>query len=65
MAQKRGESKPQDLSSFLGSQSPTWQAQLETVALRFNREYRREPFELPAEVLEMPIYQEWAIDQPR
>ena len=59
MAQKRGGSQPQDLSSFLGSQSPTWQTQFETVALRFDREYRREPFELPAEVLEMAIYQEW------
>ena len=56
MAQKR---EPQDLSSFLGSQSPTWQADFEAIALRFNREYQREPFELPAEVLEMPIYQEW------
>jgi SAM-dependent methyltransferase len=55
MAQKRGGSQPQNLSSFLGSQSPTWQEQFETVALRFNREYRREPFELPAEVLD----QEW------
>lgn len=36
-----------------------WQDQLEAVAQRFNREYRREPFDLPAEVLEMPIYQEW------
>ncbi|MBW4466943.1 MAG: class I SAM-dependent methyltransferase [Pegethrix bostrychoides GSE-TBD4-15B] len=59
MAQKRSESKSQDLSSFLGSQSPTWQEQFEAVALRFNREYRRDSFELPAEVLEMPIYQEW------
>lgn len=60
MAQKRGDrSQPQDLSTFLGSHSPTWQSQLEAVALRFNREYRREPFDLPAEVQEMPIYQEW------
>lgn len=60
MAQKRGEhSQPQDLSTFLGSHSPTWQAQLEAVALRFNREYRREPSDLPTEVQEMPIYQEW------
>jgi SAM-dependent methyltransferase len=58
MAQKR-EPQPQDLSSFLGSQSPTWQADFEAIALRFNREYQREPFDLPAEVLEMPIYQEW------
>lgn len=59
MAQKRGGSQPQDLSAFLGSQSPTWQPQFEAVSLRFDREYRREPFDLPAELLEMPIYQEW------
>jgi SAM-dependent methyltransferase len=63
MAQKRGNRsqslQSQNLSAFLGSQSPGWQSTLDTVALRFNREYRREPFDLPAEVLEMPIYQEW------
>lgn len=61
MAQKRGDRplQSQNLSAFLGSQSPGWQSALDTVALRFNREYRRESFELPAEVLEMPIYQEW------
>jgi hypothetical protein len=59
VAQKRAN---QDLSSFLGSQSSSqvdWQTQLEAVAERFNREYRRQPFDLPAEVTEMPIYQEW------
>lgn len=61
MAQKRGDrSQQQDLSTFLGHHSPTWQSQLEAVALRFNQEYRRDPFDLPAEVQEMPIYQEWA-----
>jgi SAM-dependent methyltransferase len=60
MAQKRGDpSQPKDLSTFLGNHSPTWQSQLEAVALRFNQEYRREPFDLPVEVQEMPIYQEW------
>jgi SAM-dependent methyltransferase len=48
------------LSSFLGDRSETWQTQIDAVALRFNREYRRESFNLPAEVEAMPIFQEWA-----
>jgi SAM-dependent methyltransferase len=61
MAQKRGDRpQQQDLSTFLSSHSPTWQTHLEAVALRFNKEYRREPFELPEEVQEMPVYQEWS-----
>lgn len=59
MAQRGDRSQQQDLSTFLGNHSPVWQTQLEAVALRFNKEYRREPFELPTEVQEMPIYQEW------
>ncbi|MBD2460084.1 class I SAM-dependent methyltransferase [Oscillatoria sp. FACHB-1407] len=49
-----------NLSGFLGDRSEDWQARINTVAQRFNREYRREPFELPAEVEDMPIYREWA-----
>jgi len=30
------------------------------VAYRFNRQYRGEAFELPAEVEAMPIFREWA-----
>jgi SAM-dependent methyltransferase len=37
---------------------PDWQDQINAVAYRFNREYRGEPFELPPEVEEMPIYRE-------
>jgi SAM-dependent methyltransferase len=59
MAQKQGDRSQQGLSNFLGSHSPTWQAYLDAVALRFNKEYRREPFEVPAEVQSMPVYQEW------
>lgn len=59
MAQKRNRSQQQDLSAFLGGSSPDWQTQLDAVALRFNREYRREPFDLPDEIKEMPLYQEW------
>lgn len=36
------------------------QAELAQVALRFNREYRGEAFELPAELEAMPIFREWA-----
>lgn len=48
-----------NLSGFLGDRPSSWQAQLDAVALRFDRDYRREPFDLPPEVQEMPIFQEW------
>lgn len=48
-----------DLSAFLGEQPQSWQSQIDAVALRFNREYRREAFDLPPEVEAMPIFQEW------
>ena len=48
-----------DLSAFLGEQPQSWQPQIDAVALRFNREYRREAFDLPSEVEAMPIFQEW------
>lgn len=48
-----------NLSGFLGDRPSSWQSQLDAVALRFDRDYRREPFDLPPEVQEMPIYQEW------
>ena len=38
--------------------SADWQTQIAAVAQRFNQEYRGEPFELPAEVQAMPIFQE-------
>jgi SAM-dependent methyltransferase len=38
--------------------SQDWESQIGAIASRFNQEYRGEPFDLPAEVLEMPIYQE-------
>ncbi|WP_448598077.1 class I SAM-dependent methyltransferase [Thermoleptolyngbya sp.] len=47
------------LASFLGDRADEWHPQLAAVACRFNQEYQREPFDLPAEVTEMPIYQEW------
>ncbi len=36
-----------------------WQERIAQVAYRFNRQYEGQTFELPAEVQEMPIYQEW------
>lgn len=48
-----------NLSGFLGDRPSSWQSQLDAVALRFDRDYRREPFDLPPEVQEMPIFQEW------
>lgn len=41
-------------------QTGTWQQQIKAVAQRYNREYQRESFDVPPEVEEMPIYQEWA-----
>jgi SAM-dependent methyltransferase len=39
-------------------ESPDWESHINTVAARFNREYRGEPVEFPPEVMAMPIYQE-------
>jgi SAM-dependent methyltransferase len=36
-----------------------WQATIQPVLDRFNREYRREAFDLPDEVQSMPIFQDW------
>jgi SAM-dependent methyltransferase len=36
-----------------------WQSKIQPVLDRFNREYRREAFDLPDEVQTMPIFQEW------
>lgn len=35
------------------------EVQLAAVALRFNRQYRGEPFDVPPEVEEMPIFRQW------
>lgn len=45
---------------FDTSQVGLEQERLSQVALRFNRQYRGEAFELPAEVEAMPIFREWA-----
>lgn len=49
----------QGLSGFLGDRPDSSPDRIAEVALRFNREYRRESFELPPEVEAMPIYGEW------
>jgi len=54
-------SKNQDLVNFLGDRPPAVaEEQIGAVALRYNKEYRREPFDLPVEVEAMPIFREWA-----
>lgn len=37
-----------------------WQSQVQTIATRFDREFRGESFSLPPEVESMPIFQDWA-----
>lgn len=59
MAKARGQQPQRGLSDFLGNQPQSWQTQLDAVALRFNREYQRQAFDLPTEVEAMPIFQEW------
>jgi SAM-dependent methyltransferase len=58
---KRQDSQNQGLSEFLGDRTrpSSWDDYLAAVALRFNREYRRESLTLPPEVEAMPVYQEW------
>jgi SAM-dependent methyltransferase len=60
MAKAKGSDSAQpQLADFLSDRPPSWEPQLDAVALRFNKEYRRESFDLPAEVEAMPIFQEW------
>ncbi|MCD8489934.1 MAG: class I SAM-dependent methyltransferase [Desertifilum sp.] len=43
----------------LTNASEDWNTKLSAVATRYNRAYRQEAFELPAEVEAMPIFREW------
>lgn len=43
-----------------GLPTEDWQAQIGRVSDRYNREYLRQPFDLPAEVEAMSIFHEWA-----
>lgn len=46
-------------SQAINQRAETWQSRLAEVAHRFNQEYQGQPFDLPAEVMAMPVYQEW------
>ncbi len=41
------------------SQSHDWSSEIDRVRQRFDREFKQEAFELPAEVEAMPIFREW------
>jgi SAM-dependent methyltransferase len=45
--------------SPLISPQQDWTSQIDRVKQRFDREYKQEAFELPAEVEAMPIFREW------
>jgi SAM-dependent methyltransferase len=36
-----------------------WQPQVQAVAKRFNQEYLGQPFELPPDIEEMPVFRDW------
>lgn len=63
MAKEKGKMAGYGLGDVLSKSAGDWQSQSEAVALRFNREYRREAIDLPLEVEEMPIFREWATGQ--
>lgn len=44
---------------MLPSQPQDWNIQIDKVRQRFDREFKQEPFELPPEIEEMPIFREW------
>ena len=60
MSKKRN---PSLVTNLFPSQSPyqseNWDERVAQVGYRFNRQYQKQDLELPAEVQEMPIYQEW------
>lgn len=65
MARPSDRSSAHGLSNFLGKneaahhRSEDWMAILQAVEQRFDQEFQGKPFDLPAEVQDMPIYQEW------
>jgi SAM-dependent methyltransferase len=38
---------------------PNWPEQVQAVAQRYNQEFSGQPFDLPPEVEEMPVFQDW------
>lgn len=67
MSKKRSEpplqasSSRDSLGEVLRKPADRWQAQVSLVMERFNREYRREAFDLPEAVEAMPVFQEWML----
>ena len=60
MSKKRNSPDPIELfPSQTPHNSENWQERVAQVGYRFNRQYQKQDLELPAEVQEMPIYQEW------
>ena len=63
MSEKRSRSSKttsgDPLTSVFSQSTGNWQTQIASVTQRFDREYRREAFELPEAVEAMPIFQEW------
>lgn len=60
MSKKRNSPLSGDIFSSPSTQpSENWEERIAQVAHRFNRQYQRQDWELPPEVQEMPIYQEW------
>ena len=60
MSKKRNSPDPIELfPSQTPYNSENWQERVAQVGYRFNRQYQKQDLELPAEVQEMPIYQEW------
>jgi SAM-dependent methyltransferase len=60
MSKKRNSPLPSNLfPSQTPYQSENWEERVAQVGYRFNRQYQKQDLELPAEIQEMPIYQEW------
>jgi SAM-dependent methyltransferase len=48
-----------DMDSNLKLQQPDWSSEIDRVKQRFDREFKQEAFDLPAEVEAMPIFRDW------
>jgi SAM-dependent methyltransferase len=48
-----------DMYSNLKLQQPDWSSEIDRVKQRFDREFKQEAFDLPAEVEAMPIFRDW------
>ena len=62
MAKRKSDRKEQNISSpqsRLPVANEDWKTALENTTKRFEREYRQEDFDLPSEVEDIPIFEEW------